>query len=131
MKDIIVNSTVELSPEEMQQLKNATDQIRKQEEEEFQKWLLVIEKAKNKVSHDMSSDIQAYIDETNNYGYTCEYSIVSEPEGDYQTEPDYPHMKGLWIDQFGGGGLGGDCFSAYAYIKICEKEYLKFNYSTY
>jgi len=76
-----------------------------------------------KVSGDMYSDILMVIDNSEN---CYDFEITDSPKGEFQEE-DYHHLKGIWVDQ-NGGGFSGDSFQGTVSIEITKNEYLTFRY---
>lgn len=64
---------------------------------------------------------------------TFDYSIVNNPTGNYQKEYWHKEIRGVWVDQYVNGGMEGDSFEGYVYVKIKRKgkndRYLKIPYS--
>jgi len=70
-------------------------------------------------------EILGYIEDS---GYTCDFSIVSQPVGDLQEEDEYA-FKRLYVDQYCNGGYTGDDFAGWVCIPLNAGKFLKFRYS--
>lgn len=54
--------------------------------------------------------------------------VVAEPIGRFQEE-GWGNIKDYWIDQYENGGITGDNYAGYVYVKLKDGKYFRFHYS--
>ncbi len=59
-----------------------------------------------------------------------ELMLTNKPSGNQQTSDlDSENIPFEWVDQYENGGISGDSFSGYAYVKIRENKFIQIHYS--
>lgn len=69
--------------------------------------------------------VKELVEEMKNTNYVNKFCLVKKPLGDYQGKNG---LIEFWVDQ-GGGGISGDSFSGYMYVKLKKGLYLEMYYN--
>lgn len=91
----------------------------------------IIKKLKKRLSPELFAEVDAILKDSGCSGeFEIVRSIPCEIEDDFYD--DFNHEKQFgryWIDEEENGGFSGDSFSGLGYIKISNKDFLRFQYS--
>ncbi len=85
----------------------------------------VLDLVKADVTDNIYEDILQCIEESD---HTYDYSIVDEPNGNFQTN-EYEFLEGIYVDQTTNGGMTGDEFAGSICVQFKKDHYFKFYYS--
>ena len=83
-------------------------------------------KIEKRFSSELVKEIKSILD-------CCESNFVMGfvrcREGSNESDLPDNHIGCYFIDEHENGGLSGDSYSGYGYIKVSKKDYLKFSYA--